>query len=376
MKGKLALVGVLALVASSLAAQTIHVEPPFEPAFPSSRALGDSIVASAQGFESLYTNPAGFAIGKPSLTLVSGAGGLSPMPTTAGLQNLGSAWADPASAPRLLGPSGFGATIAAGIGYAGSGLGLGLIIGGETWGSDYLNSQTTLAFVGGMAFPVGDHFFFGGAIRPMVRVEVPSLQAGDLFTFLRNPRSSGIDAQSLYGFGVALDLGGIAQYGPFSYGLAVTDIAGTRMYYAQDSLNALASSLLSGGGLPNGQTLSDAYTIPMQATAGLSYHPNLGRAASFFDPKLEVDYAYRFLPGDLLKVPTNTDLLDGIRAGVDLRLLSFFHLRAGYEYGRLSAGAGVQLPGLQIETELFERVAPSNISGPDQGASAGISIRF
>jgi hypothetical protein len=148
------------------------------------------------------------------------------------------------------------------------------------------------------------------------------------------------------------------------------------MYYAQDSLSALASSLLSGGGLPNGQTLSDEYVVPMRATAGVAYHPNLGKTASFFDPKLEIDYAYRFQPGDLFQVPTNVDLLDGVRAGVDLRLLSFFHLRAGFEYGRISAGVGVQLPGLQIGTVLFERVAPSNISGPDQGASAGISIRF
>ncbi len=375
-----ALLGALTFATVNVAAQTVQAEPPFEPAFPTTRAQGDAVVASASGFESLYANPAGFAIGKPSFTLLSIAPGLAPIPTSSSLERLGAAWSRPQDAAASLGPSlltdGFGSTVAAGIGYTGSGLGLGLIMGGETWGSASLNTQITVSFVGGMAFNVGKHFSFGGAVRPMVRIDVPSMQVGELFSFLQDPAGSGVATPSLYGFGVALDVGGIAQYGPLRYGLAVTNIAGTRMYYAQNSLHDLASSVLGGAGLPNGQTVSTDYVVPMQATFGVGYHPKLGRVATFFDPTVEVDYAYRFDPVNMLKTPTSLDLIDGIRAGLDLRLFSFFHLRAGYEYGRLTGGAGVDLPGFQVGVQLFEQVSPSSHYGPSRGASAGISIHF
>lgn len=378
----LALFGVLVLSIAHVAAQTVQLEPPFVPAFPSSTAVGDALVASAQGFESLYTNPAGFVTGKPSFTIASVASGLSLLPGNDSFARFGSAWSSPATAPAELAPefspNGFGGTVAAGLGYTGAGLGLGLLLGGQTWGSSPANmsANATLAFVGGMGFSLGKHLALGGAVRPMLRINVPGISVSDLFSYLKGQTTAGATATALYGVGVALDFGAIAHFGSLSYGLALTDIAGTRFAYAQDSLLALTSSMASGNGLPTGKSVPDSYTIPMRATLGVAYHPDLGKASRFFDPTLEVDYSYRFDPGQMLRTPTSTELLDGIHAGADLRILSVFHLLAGYQYGRVSGGLGVHLPGFHIDAMAFQQVAPSDSAASSHGVSAGVAIRF
>lgn len=369
------------MLAAHLTAQTVRSEPPFQPLFPSSLAVGDALVASAQGFDSLFSNPAGFARGKPSFTLATAAAGLFAPPTATNFDLLRTAWSSPATAAKTLGPlfdgGGFGASSAVGIGYTGSGLGLGLVASSEMWGAAATDMQatTTVAFIGGMGFNIGKHLVVGGDVRPMFRVRVPTAPIGDLLTFVQNPTSAGSGVASLYGVAVGLDLGAITTFGPFSFGLAVTDIGGTNFYYAQDSLGALALSLQSGGGLPAGQAVSGSYVVPMQATAGVAYHPDLGRTSTFFDPRFEIDYAYRFDP-NAGQVASSTLLLDGLHAGVDVGLLSFLHLRAGYQFGRVSAGVGMTLPGFQIDTEGFQQVVPTVHTGPTEGVSAAISIRF
>lgn len=370
------------MLAVHLTAETVRSEPPFQPLFPSSLAVGDALVASAQGFDSLFSNPAGYARGKPSFTLVTAAPGLFAMPTATNFDRLAAAWNDPATSAQTLGPlfgsGGFGASAAVGIGYTGSGLGLGLVASSETWGTAATDVQAvaTVAFIGGMAFNVGKHVVVGGGVRPMFRVHVPTAQIGDLLSFADDPASAGGGVTSLYGVAVGLDLGTIASFGPVSFGLALTDIGGTDFYYARDSLNALTSSILNGGGLPAGQPVAEKYVVPMEATAGVAYHPDLGRTSTFFDPRFEVDYAYRFDPNQPAQVPVSTILLDGLHAGVDVGLLSFLHLRAGYQFGRISAGVGITIPGLQIDTEGYRQVAPTARTGPTEGVSAGVSIRF
>lgn len=378
----LALLGVLLFTVAHVGAQTVQAEPPFVPAFPSSRAVGDALVASAQGFESLYTNPAGFALGKPSFTIASVAPGVYLFPGNDSFERLGSAWSSPESSDSRLAPdfspNGFGGTMAAGIAYTGAGLGLGLLLGGQSWGRtpSNMSANVTLAFVGGMGFSLGQHFVLGGAVRPMLRVNVPDITVSDLFSYLKGRVSAGASVPALYGVGVALDFGAIARFDSFSYGIALSDIGGTRFAYAQDSLQSLTTSITGGNGLPTGKPVSDSYIIPMRATLGVSYHPKLGTTSRFFEPTLEIDYSYRFDPARMLKSPTGLELLDGIHAGADLRILSVFHLFAGYQYGRVSGGLGVHLPGFWIDTMAFQQVAPSDSAAASQGVSAGIAIRF
>lgn len=378
----LALLGALTLVTAHATAQTTQTEPPFEPSFPNSSSVGNAIVASAEGFESLYANPAGFARGKPSFTIATVAPGLDLVPTGPNLERLSSAWDSPSNAGDTLAPlfaaNGFGGSVAAGLGYSGSGLGLGLLLDGRSWGSSSsdMSANATIAFIGGMGFNVGKHLVLGGAVRPMLRVNVPVLSADELFSFLHQPATAASSVLSLYGFGVALDFGAIADYGALSYGLTVSDIGNTRLYYAQDSLSGLISSIGSGNGLPTGQPVADSYMIPMQATFGIAYHPAVGKRGRLFDPRIELDYVYRFDPGQMLRAPTTTELLDGIRAGADLRLFSFFHLRMGYEYGRVRGGVGIQFPGFQMDAMVFQQVAPSGFAGSTSGILAGVSIRF
>lgn len=368
-------------VAARLIGQTIQTLPPFEPNFPDTAALGNAVVASARGFESLYSNPAGFAQGKPSFTVVAAAPTLGLQPTAANFERLARAWSSPGTADSALGPlfvgGGFGFNAAVGMGYSGSGLGLGLVLGEQTSGSSPtdVRSHATLAFIGGMGIPIGKHLLVGGAVRPMFQVLVPDASMTDLLSFLRATTTSDLNTSSLYGVGVALDLGAIVNTGAVSYGVAVTDIGGTRLSFAEDTLGSLASSLGAGGGLPNGRSVSLTYMVPMRATLGVAFHPRVGRGRSFV-PSIEIDYTYRFDPNEMLRLPTSTELLDGFHAGIDLGLFSLLHLRAGYEYGRVSGGVGMDLPGFHIDALAFRQVASSDISGPSRGISAGVSIRF
>lgn len=380
MKRSYFFVGLLALVAAHVTAQNVQSAPPFAPAFPETSSVGNAAVASASGFDSLYLNPAGFVHGKSSFTLATASTGLFLPPSLENLSRVGGALSSPASGRSELAPifdaGGFGGTAAAGIGYTGSGLGLGLLFDGRVWGATpaTMEAHATIAFVGGMALRLSDHLSIGGDVRPMLRVHVPLASIDQLLAFADNPKSSPVPA--LYGIGVGLDLGALATYGPLTYGFALNDIGGTSFYFAQDSLGALTSSIASGNGLPTGNPVSDNYIIPMRATLGVAYHPDLGSLARVFDPRLEVDYSYQFAPGGSFSVPTPAQFLDGVHVGVEVGLLSVLDLRGGYGLGRLSGGVGLRLPGFEVDVGGFQQVAPSAQAGPAQGISAAATIRF
>ena len=377
-----------ALWIAPLAAQTVMNDPPFRPAFADSRAVGDVGVASAGDFQSLYLNPAGFAAKNATITLTKVSAGLDFLPTGDNLRLAGEAWNDPANSGAILSPLGasvgFGGNGAFGIGYAGAGLGLGLIASVDGFAPSIdgsladASALATVAFIGGLGFTVGNHLTVGGAVRPMVRVNVPTAGVGDLLSFAAGQGSSGSNVPSLYGIGVGVDLGARYSNGPLSYGLALRDVAGTRMYYEGESLGTLESSIASGNGVPQGGSTGNVeYVIPMSLTLGVAFHPNLGAIARYFDPQMEVDYLYTFDPSRPIWSQTVGDFVSGgLHAGIDARVLSYVHLRAGYELGDAFFGLGFQLPVVSIDATAFSRVIASDSGGPRQGMTVSFTLHL
>ena len=390
MKHLVSLTTLFVLVIARLAAQAATYDPLFEPQFAASQALGNAGIASGTGFSSLYLNPAGLVAAKPTFTLTSASLSSFFLPEGEALGRAAAAWEAPGSSGALLSPfgqaAGFGGGAALGIGYTGSGLGLGLIASSElyappTGGSlGDASARASLAFVGGLGFKLGSHLAVGGDVRPMVRIEIPSTPVGNLLAALQNSQAYGSSVPALYGVGVGLDLGARLTYRRFSYGLALRDIAGTTILYEPVTLSSLATAV--GSASPIGGSTGIQATIPMSLIAGMAFHPDLGTLSRIFDPSFEVDYQYSFVsPSPLLSQSPASLLLEGLRAGIDLRLIRFLRLRAGYEAGLASAGIGFHLSFVDVDATIFSRVvevAPPGLTNtaPEQGATVGLTLHF
>lgn len=378
------------LLVSRLAAQAAEYDPFFEPQFAASQAAGNAGIASGTGFDSLYLNPAGLVAGKPTFTVTSADLGLFFLPTRDAMARAAAAWDNPGSSSTVLAPfgreAGFGGGASFGIGYTGSGLGLGLIAAGElyappTGGSlGNASARASFAFVGGLGFKLGNHLSIGGDLRPMVRVEVPSAPVGNLLAALENSQRYGSAVPALYGVGVGLDLGARLTYPSFSYGIALRDVGGTTMFYEPVTLGSLAGALSSAS--PVGGSAGSQSTIPMALIAGVAFHPDLGALSRIIDPTFEVDYQYSFISPSLESTLSPRDLLlQGLRAGMDLRLARFLSLRAGYESGLASAGVGFHLAVVDIDATAFDRIVDLTAAGlaapgPQQGVTVGLTLHF
>ena len=109
----------------------------------------------------------------------------------------------------------------------------------------------------------------------------------------------------------------------------------------------------------------------MNVTMGVAYHPDVGRTVSIVDPRFEVDYHYAF-------GQTPASPLLGLHAGADLRFLSLVDLRAGFNQGYFTFGAGIKLLFAQLDAAYFTR--PGSLTGsgaaPNTGLATSLSISF
>jgi hypothetical protein len=173
--------------------------------------------------------------------------------------------------------------------------------------------------------------------------------------------------------GIALDLGAIAELGWFTFGLSVRDLGGTQFKYDLNTFGTVYNALTSQVQFPSGTAVTaDQYVIPMDIALGIGMHPDMGSLNYFFDPSLSVDL--HDLVGAL---SGSTSVWALLHAGLELKLLSLFTLRAGYSGGFLSLGAGVKLLIFDMNFAVFTRELGSNIGDrSSSGASLNLAIRW
>lgn len=376
---------VAAVVAGGVFAKEISMAP-FAPRSPVVMAQGGSYTAVASGYDSLFSNPAGFASPKGSLTIASA------MPWVYGNpKELGDA-SDTLDTSQGISDymeaaskNGVGAGTSAGIAYVGRGLGLGFIVSSDLFlaGNPFpagIKGYTSndISLIGGLALsPINLSNFklsVGADLRPTIRVFAPLTAEGALEVLDNMNDTDAMNSIDVYqGAGLGIDLGAKLALGDFTVALTFRDLFGTRYAMTTYGLGDWLDAAQAAGGLPeSGTESSDTYIVPMNIILGGAYHPDLGGLSFFFDPTIHADIA------DPIGVfRDNKSPWSLLHIGTEVKVFRFIKLRGGINQGYITAGAGVRLLFLDLNIAAFTRelgrYAGDNASS---GMSAEIALRF
>jgi hypothetical protein len=368
-------------------------EIPFMPMSPQVMGQGGAFIANAHGYDSFFYNPAGFSRTGGSFTLLSATTWAYSRPDElfGQLQKYGGGTGSSSSALSFLNnqvsAGGFGIGMSAGIGYVGGGLGLGMMIIEDSYvyGPDLAGAHgdftATIGFIGGLSVPLdvlGFKLHVGGDLRPMIRVHSPisNTVANGMLTALADGNDLLIplnSADALYGLGIGLDLGAIAELGWFTFGLSVRDLGGTQFKYNKSTFGTFSSTVGSTLRFPGGSSVTgDTYVIPMNVGVGAAYHPDLGAFKYWVDPSVSIDLQ------DLVGVMDGSySIWYALRGGVELKLLNMFALSAGLSQGYLTFGTGVKLLVLDLNFALFTQELGAHLGDrPRAGAALDLAIRW
>lgn len=399
---RLALAALIAVSAVlPLSAKTIK-QPELRPLSPLTMAQGGSSVATARGYESLFTNPAGIARTEGmELTLPSFSLWTYSQPGLL-LQTIGALGADESlsendddddpmvsALKEQFTTNGFGVGSALGFGYVNNGIGLGLsfvtdsYLHGEAFPlglEGTIQQQMSLAVGYARPFELGPvALALGGTLRPTLRIV--SLVDSDTSAELVS-QFFGVDVDNdgngdngenggengglydtitaLNGWGVAFDLGMMATYESFTLGVQARNLFNTRMEYSRNSLNDIAGAL-SSGGLPEKSSdssdpsyVKENYVIPVEYSFGVAWHPDLGETNTIFRPTLHGQITDPFKLTDQDRDRARS-FWTRVHVGTQLRLLDFFDLRFGLNQGYFTSGFGVQLAFMEVNFAMFSQ---------------------
>lgn len=349
-------------------------DPIFAPVLPDIIARGNAFTATAHGYGALFTNPAGFSKEDGSFTLLSAS--LNPYfaPNEENIDGFTEAFNDPSSAIDLLSEiivdNGIGANANVGIAIVGKGLGLGIVLdvdsfgGGKTALGSEIDAVGTVAAVAGLSFnpqlgPFSIHV--GGDLRYMHRIKMDNVAVLDLIDIANSSTAV------FTGDALAIDLGTIVDIGPWSFGMSLRDIGGTKFAYG----SKLASDYTDDTITP--VEVTDDYRIPMTVSTGFGYHPDLGALKLIIDPTFNLEYQHIFYAD-----PDNTpSFWTGVHAGTEIRVLRFMKVRAGINQGYITAGIGAKVLFLDVNMAYFTREMGEYAGvDPNSGLSLEVAIRF
>ncbi|MEX2445490.1 MAG: hypothetical protein WD492_17960 [Alkalispirochaeta sp.] len=411
---------ILAATAMLLPAETIR-QKEFRPLSPEILGQGGSYAAVAEGYSSLYTNPAGLANTlEPETTLPSLRVWMHSRPDLL-LPTIGALGGEDISSDGEEGEeisrdeliidslreqfttNGFGIGSSLGFGYVGNRIGIGMNIATDSYlyGDTFplglegeITSQFTLVFGYAHPFQLGPvDLSLGGALRPNLRVTslVGSDTAADLitqFTGVDTGEGDGEEGEDLLnsidalnGWGVAFDAGLLAGYRSFSLGVQARNLFNTNMQYSRNSLDEVFSAL-SSGGLPAAPEegdpayVSERYLIPMELSLGAAWQPDLGQLSALVDPELHVQITDPFGAADIDPDRPNS-FWTRVHIGTELTFLRFFDLRFGVNQGYFTLGTGMDLMFLDVQFALFSQEF-GRYPGDQQvgGAALEFALRF
>ena len=384
MKRLLLLLFCLSLSAAAFAQEIVY-EPKFKPQSPEIMAQGGSFMANAKAFHALYTNPAGFSSGKPSLTLLAANPWLYLFPDEEMRSALEAIAANPLGGIGLLNDimtsSGTGLGLQAGLGFVGGGFGLGFIVMNDTYayGKNTLgievSTAATAAVIAGLSFPIHLGEFTitpGGAVRPMYRIRAYDVGLTDVLGIVAGDGSSGGGPEVLGGTGLGIDLGVNVSYGPLLGAIAIRDLGGTQFQFGTMTFEE-ASANVGQMILPEGEPISESevqFVIPMSFHLGFQYHPDFGDLSFLLDPYVHAEIV-------LTDGKEEEPIWNKIHLGAEVRLLQFIRLRAGLNQGYTTFGVGLKLLFLEAHVAYFGReLGPFPGAQQGQGVTAEVALRF
>jgi len=375
---------------------TIFLDP-FVPRSPEVMAQGGSFTAVAAGYNALFTNPAGFASDKGSLTIVSANPWIYVRPdqvleVVEGLTAESTGEEDPMMAliPLIneqITTGGMGLGFSTGLAWTGKGLGLGVVgmVDSYIYGDKLLGAEgeatATVGLVGGLAIPfdvLGMTLTIGGDVRPMYRAYIP--MGNDLVIDLlsslgdetADPLAMLMEQSAYAGVGLGLDLGAMLDIGPFTVGMSIRDLFGTRFSFSSSSLQEIVDSIETEGGLPEGSIVNDTYMIPMEINLGASFHPDLGGFSFIIDPKVHVD-----LKDPIGVIRDKQSPWTLLHIGAEAKMFRFLSLRGGFNQGYITGGLGMKLLFLDVNASFFTLERGRYIGDkPNSGVTLEAALRF
>jgi len=351
-------------------------EDPFPFWFPTYAAQGNSSIAYSDGFGALLSNPAGFALPKQEVNLLSWGFTLysSPqarIPLLRSLIRSSTSGQDEELLSKEFTEKGLGVASSLGIGYVGRGLGLGLlagfdvVAGGDTYPLG-LRGDGISQFMLVVGYAVrkelgGVKFSFGGDIRPIVRIHAPMREyetalllkqyIGTEITPLSGDFYS--DTFALNGSGIGFDVGGLIQWNSFSLGVVFRDVFDTQLFYSWNDLDSIRTALGNGGLPPVNSVPGNAvYSIPMSTVVGVAYDLSFDRLKRLFWGRIHGEWEN---PTKFLHDPTWTNAKDAFRFGCEATFFSFLNVRAGFEGGSPTYGGGLKFAIFEANVAIFSR---------------------
>lgn len=382
-------------------------EEPFIPFSPEVLGQGGSFAAVAEGYNSFFTNPAGFALTKdeatvPSVTTWFHAKPDSILPMLAAIDgdNEDETGETEESVVDLLEEqfttNGFGLGAAVGFGYIGDRFALGLSYGTNNYfyGRSFplgITGESTeeLTFVAGygQTFQAGPVQIAAGAdLRPFLRVHsfIDSDTTANLindFTGVDTGTEGGSVLESIHalnGWGVGIDAGVIAKYRDFSFGIQGRDLFNTRLRYSLNTADEVVKAIRQGG-LPasSQEPISPGdYVIPMELSFGLAYQPDLGDFSNFVDPEVHMQVTDPFKLTDQDRDRARS-FWTRLHFGTEVTFLNFFDLRMGLNQGYVTLGAGMDLLFLEAHFAVYTReLGRYPGDRPTSGAALELALRM
>jgi len=336
-----------ALPASALDQVFLESVSPVSPAL---KAQGGVSTANAEGFDSLFANPAGFTLARPSITVFDlETSALVSFSALSSVLDSRDSWSKDLldKSSKLLSTLNavvpampVGGEASARMGWVGNGLGVGLVTQGRVTAKGVSNlldatvtmDQTTMGVIG-MAWPFDISLGtvnVGGALRPMQKA-----YATAPFSAVKSNTTNWAAYDVLSGFGLAWDLGVRWDYANFKTGLAIKDLGTTKL-----NLKKFTGKQWSEGlSFPSGGTsVSTLYLIPMTIGLGTTWSPDLGALASIVQPSLSFD----------LQVPikdenNTTSFWTWTHLGAEAKFLQVYSVRTGLNQGYFTFGLGARL---------------------------------
>jgi len=354
--------------------------PSFAPVTSEVKAQGGAFQAVSKGYNSLFVNPAGFAVERGNFTATSvmptlnvSPSSLNPIVNNLSVLMSGNIPSIASALNTIITSDGIGGEGSLGIGWVGGGLGLGLVTKASAYtkGASLLGAIVTADVTEGavigyaLDIPVdGFKIKVGLDVRPMQRT---------YGTFGLNDATKALTgAVSLYnGFAMAFDIGTLAEWGPFAMGLSVRDLGGTKFTMK----SYLASDILAGFNLPStGGTAvtDDSFMTAMSLNPGFSFTPDMGLLGSLIQPRIQADFS---IP--LLMSITAPSLLASSHLGGEVKFLSFLSVRAGLNQGWFTAGIGAHLLFLDANIAVYsDELGQFTGKSRKPGVAAEVAVRF
>ncbi len=375
----------------SVAAEEVSMSA-LTPLRPSIMAQGGSSVATATGYDALFSNPAGFASSKGSLTLLSVNPWFFANPQTLS-SSLSGGEIDSSVIGDLLASqseNGVGIGASAGLGYVGRGLALAVVNTTEIYMSGtpfpggvsgYIAEE--VSFIGGLALtPINGKklkWTIGADLRPSVRMysaldgntvsdvlDAMSSDSSDIYTTL--------DAVTIaQGAGLGIDVGTKLSLGGLSLGLSVRDLFGTKYGMTTYGLGSWVQYFNDYGTYPtDGTASSDTYVVPMDISVGAAYHLDLGKLSFLVDPTVHAS-----ISDPLAVINDGQSPWALLHAGAEVKVLRFLKFWGGVNQGYLTAGAGAKLLFLDMSVAAFtNEMGKYAGDSPSTGVTAEVALRF